>query len=251
MNHGSFNRALIAQEALKAPIPVKEGRGNYFLPSNEFAVSFTPIRAGIFNIYLFGVIEDANQFISAIEVLQAAGENDVVLIHLSTDGGSLDATDTFITAMQECEARVIVKASGGVHSAGTVILLNADEFVLSENFNALIHNGSTWSGGKFSDWKSQTKHTERYMEKVMRTTYENFLTDKEIDELLDGKDLWLDADAFMERMQRRNDIRATKAENARDEVLNSLIAQHQEQALLDVPKVKPKRKKKEEVAEVE
>lgn len=205
--------------------PNNDGKqaGFHYPFCNDFQVSYTPVRSGIFNIYLFGVIEDANQFVAAIEVLQAAGENDVVVIHLSTDGGSLDATDTFITAMRDCEARIIVRATGGVHSAGSIILLNADEFILSENFNCLIHNGSTGSGGKYSDWKLQTRHTERYMERVMRKTYEGFLSDEEIEDLLAGKDMWLDAKEFGERWEKRNELLKGRIAQGQNDALKAIM----------------------------
>lgn len=203
----------------------KRDAGYAYSYYSDFPVTYMPVKAGVFNIYLFGQIEDATQFISAIEVLNAASEHDVVIIHLSTNGGSLDATDTFIQAMRECEARIIVKASGGVHSAGTVILLNADEFTLSENFNALIHNGSCGVGGKFSDFRIQAKHTEAYMERVMKTTYAGFLSEAEIESLIDGKDIWLDADQFVERWEARNEILRVRMENDQDEVLAALAEQ--------------------------
>jgi ATP-dependent protease ClpP protease subunit len=203
--------------------------------SVPFPVTYTPMQAGIFNIYLFGVIEDAMQFISAIEVLQQATENDIVYIHLSTDGGSLDATDTFLSAMRDCQARVVVKASGGVHSAGTVILLNADEFFLSDNFNALIHNGSCGSGGKFSDFVAHSKHNMKYMETVMYNTYAGFLTDEEIAQMLDGKDFWLNGDEFAERFNARNEIIAKQMEEA-----EAAFAELVEAASAAKPKAKKK-----------
>jgi ATP-dependent protease ClpP protease subunit len=201
---------------IRADRPNNDGKAAFYGYGGlaPFPVTYTPMQAGVFNIYLFGVIEDATQFISAIEVMQQATENDVVYIHLSTDGGSLDATDTFLSAMRECQARVIVKASGGVHSAGTVILLHADEFFLSENFNALIHNGSCGSGGKFSDYVAHSKHTVRYFETVMHNTYQGFLTDEEITQLLNGTDFWMDADEFAERFNARNEIIAAQMEEA-------------------------------------
>lgn len=188
----------------------------------EFAVTYTPITAGVFNIYLFGLIEEATQFISAIEVMQQASEQDVVIVHLSTDGGSLDATDSFITAMHECAAKVVVKASGGVHSAGTKILLACDEFYLSDNFNALIHNGSCGAGGKTSDFRAQSKHTLAYMDRVMHETYEGFMTEEEIQQLIDGKDFWFDGDEFLERSERRNDILAQQQEAAQESFAQAL-----------------------------
>lgn len=218
------------------------------LEAPEFHVTYTPIRCGIFNIYLTREIESADQFTSAIEVLQAAGENDTVVIHLSTPGGSLDATDTFLMAMQDCEAKIIIRASGGVHSAGTVILMHADEFYLSDNFNSLIHNGSTGVGGKFSDFKAQAKHTIDYMHKVLRKTYAGFLTDKEIEDLIEGKDIWLDGEAFGKRFEARNAYLAKQAETEQQAARQALLA---ELGITEPEAAKPKRtkKKKKEATE--
>lgn len=195
----------------------KSSDGYAYEDPNAFHVSYVPSNAGVYNIFLYGEITDASQFVDAIQALGVASENDVVQIHLSTPGGCLDATDTFIHAMRECSARIIVKASGGVHSAGSVILLNADEFTLSENFNCLIHNGSVGHAGKFSDWRAQTKHTDAYMERVMRSTYEGFLSEEELDNLLAGKDIWLDAESFVARWEARNAAYEAAIEASEDE----------------------------------
>lgn len=172
----------------------------------EFTITYTPNKAGEYNIYLYGLIISAQQFVSAVEVLGNASDQDVVVIHLSTDGGSLDATDTLITAMNESEAHVVVKASGGVHSAGTLIILAADEFQLSDNANFLFHNGSCGAGGKFSDFISHADHNKKYFERVIRTAYHGFLLETEIDDVLKGCDLWMDSDEFVRRHEARNDV---------------------------------------------
>lgn len=170
-----------------------------------FRVGYTPSSRGRFDIYLYDEIVSATQFTAAIDAMMQASEGDVVVIHLSTNGGSMDATDTFIQAMRECQARVIVKASGGVHSAGTMILLNASEFTLSENFNSLIHNGSYGLGGKASDVKAQAAFTEKFMDKTARASYEGFLTPEEIQQMIDGKDFWLGPEEWMERHAKREE----------------------------------------------
>ena len=182
--------------------------------SDQFPISFEPHRSGTYNIYLFGEIESPTQFIGAIEVMRMATENDTIVIHLQTCGGSIDATDTFIQGMRECEAPIVVRASGGVHSAGTLILLEADHFTLSENFSSLIHNGSTGAAGKFSDYKSETAFTAKWFERALRDAYEGFLTEDELDDVMKGVDMWLDADEWMRRAQARNEYAKRKMEEA-------------------------------------
>ncbi len=171
--------------------------------NDKFSVDYTPNPGGTFTIRIFGEIHSPNQFEDALEVLDSASEDDTVVIRLSTDGGDTDATDTFVSAMQRCKARVLVEASGGVHSAGTIILMNAPEFRLSDNFNALIHNGSIGAAGKTSDTLSQLKFYGKYMEKLFTDTYKGFLTDEELSQLMSGADFWLTGNEWVERWKNR------------------------------------------------
>jgi ATP-dependent protease ClpP protease subunit len=206
-------RQFIARKGGAAP---EDKRAFRFGDEADFRVSFTPVHAGKYTIYLYGLIESPNQFIDAIDVLDSATPLDLVDIQLQTPGGNLDAADAFIHAMRRCSAKVKVTATGGVHSAGTLILLNADEFELSEGFNALVHNGSCGPAGKFSDWEAEAAHTKRYMRKVFESNYKHFLTDDELEAMIGGKDIWLDAEGFVERWERR--MTALEADEAFEEV---------------------------------
>ena len=208
-----------------AKVPEMYKRASYYgEPPAEFNVTYTPIKSGVFNIYLLGDIEEPTQFINAIEVMATATELDTVNIHLSSNGGSLDAADTFLASMSRCEAKVVAFVSGGCHSAATIILLNVDEFSLSEGANFLIHNGSAGSGGKFSDFVAQSKHTIDYMNRVMRKTYRHFLSEQELDQLIDGKDFWMDAEEFSTRYELRNALMMEEYEKA-EAALNEAIAE--------------------------
>lgn len=208
-------------EQPEAGRPRRRGGFNPFADEGAFRVTETRSMAQKIDIWLFGEIEDSNQFIDAIEALDAANEGDLVIINLSTNGGNLDSTDTFLQAMRECRARIIVKATGGVHSAGTVILLAAEEFLLSENFNSLIHNGSFGAGGKTSDVKAQAKFQAEYMDAFCRTTYEGFLTDEEIEQLIAGKDFWLGPKEWMERWNKREALLGNDVEENSEEPVDN------------------------------
>ena len=170
-----------------------------------FPVTYTSIKSGQYNVYLFGAIHSPMQFIPAIEALEAAGPEDTVVINLSCPGGDLDSTDTFLQAMRESEGRVVVRASGGCHSAASVILLRAEEFTLSENFNCLIHNGACGAYGDFNKFAAAAKRSMEYMNQIMRQSYEGFLTSEEIDQLIEGKDFWVSRDEFIVRVANRQD----------------------------------------------
>jgi ATP-dependent protease ClpP protease subunit len=189
----------------------KEASWGYDTPE-PFNVTVQTNVQHTFKIKLFGPIEDPSQFDYAIEAFERATDVDRVLVHLSSPGGSVDATDTFLNAMHNCAAPVHVMASGGCHSAATIILLNAPSFTLSDGFNCLIHNGSTGSYGKMSDYRAETRFTGEFMESLMRRTYEGFLSEEEIAQLIDGKDFWMGPEEFCQRAERRDELLSEAAE---------------------------------------
>lgn len=159
----------------------------------------------VWDIFLYGPILSAEQMVEAMMAFSSAGENDTVIVNLSTGGGCVDATDTFIDGMKDCRGRVIVKASGGVHSAGTLILLSAPEFSLSAGFNSLFHNGSVGAGGKLSDYRASSAFTSSFMERLFVETYTGFLTEDELERMIQGKDFWMDAEEFLRRHKQQQE----------------------------------------------
>ena len=190
--------------------PSKASEDDEFGVDNTFYVSCIETEEGpkIFNVFIYRGIESPEQFIPAIEALQVANEDDLVMVHLSTPGGDIDATDTFLHACEMCRGRIVFNASGGVHSAGTLILMNADEVIFSEGFNALVHNGMVGHGGKFSEWVAASDYARKHMESLFWKTYKGFMTDEEIQLMLEGKDFWFDAEEFKERHAKRATLNA-------------------------------------------
>lgn len=172
-----------------------------------FYVSMTELEdQDVYNIFIFKPITDAEQFIPAIQALQQADEGDLVIVNLSTPGGDIDATDTFLQALGATEAEVVYVASGGVHSAGTLILMqaDADNVAFSKGFNALVHNGNVGMGSKYSDWVNAVAYMQVHMSKLMRDAYKGFLSETELEQLLQGKDYWFDGEEFKSRLYKRN-----------------------------------------------
>ena len=159
-------------------------------------------------IFLYGPIESAFDFAEAIEPLARCDEGDTVTIHLSSPGGCLSAVDALLHAIKTAQDKgveVHCVATGLTASAGTFILLECTSFELSSGFHALIHNGSLGDGGSYNQFRASSMFHLKYMEDRLREVYANFLSPEEIEEVLDGKDIWLSPDDWIERYQKRNE----------------------------------------------
>lgn len=194
---------------------VKRNLGDEDGSVQPFFTTFIPRKGGTFKINLHGPIISADQFVWAVQALEAADEDDVVEISLQSPGGSMDVADYFIHAMRKTAAHIHISASGNCSSAATFILLQSDSFDLSEHFNSTLHCGSIGSGGNYNEYKIQTTFYPQWMEKALRSGYEGFLSEKEIQGMLEGRDIILNAEQWAERYEKRNQYFQAKTEAAK------------------------------------
>ena len=86
---------------------------------NPFLVSAEDQSCVKYKPRIWGSIETTEDFLYVIEVLEVAKEQDIVELHVSSYGGSLDAISALIHTMQKCAAHVHVVLTGTVCSAET------------------------------------------------------------------------------------------------------------------------------------
>lgn len=180
----------------------------------EYTVGFLPHKSGKYRIEIDSAIEHVSQFSTAIQILQQAKEDDEIEIHLQCPGGNTDASGAFVHALNKCEAQVHIVASGGVHSAAVDILLCADSFELADNFNCLIHNGGSGSIGNINEYLAKSDFDKEFIKKQQTDILEGFLTPVEIEGVLRGDNLWLDAQGWCDRAIKRLQHFQNKWENA-------------------------------------
>lgn len=183
----------------------KDSRGSYRYDGCEsFDVSYIPNRSGTYILNINRGIEEVSQFDYAIQAMNMANEDDQIEIRLQCPGGSLDATDALIHAMHGCKAPIHTVATGNCSSAASAILLESHSFELSDGFSSLIHCGSLGAGGAFNEFNASTKFHQEFMPNWMRKTYMGFLSEDEIEGLIKGQDIWLNAEQWGDRYEKRN-----------------------------------------------
>lgn len=161
--------------------------------------------------YLSGTIEGADQYIDWFDIIRHSGKNDIIKIYINSYGGDLFTAIQFMRALNETEATVAVSVEGACMSAATVVFLNADLFEVSEHSMFMFHNYSGGTFGKGGEMLDQLKHERAWSEKLLNDIYSDFLTDKEIMSMLDNKDLWMDGDEVIKRLQKKAKKVNTKA----------------------------------------
>jgi hypothetical protein len=94
--------------------------------------------------------------------------------------------------------------------------LEADSFELSSSFNALIHCGSDGAYGNVNEYTAKSSFDLVFRTRQFKKTYEGFLSEEEIENVLKGQDLWLDAPSWHARAISRGEYYKAKADIAKE-----------------------------------
>lgn len=168
--------------------------------------------ACLYEYYISGVISGPEDYIEIFDQIRHARADDEIKIYLNTYGGDMYTAIQFMRVLSETSALVTCSVEGACMSAGTLIFLNADVFEVTPHSSFMIHNYSGGTIGKGSEMHAQITHEKKWSEKLFKEVYEDFLTVKEIDEILAGRDLWMEVDEVAERMNKRIATRREMAE---------------------------------------
>ena len=160
----------------------------------------TPI-GHLYEFYLSGNIEAPEQYINWFDVIRKASEQDVIKIYINSDGGNLYTAIQFARSLKETKAYVMVSIEGSCMSAATIIMLCADSYEVAEHSVFMFHNYSGGTSGKGGEMYDNIIYERRWSENFLYDIYRSFLTEREIQSMLDNKDLWMTSEEVIERLQ--------------------------------------------------
>ena len=207
------------------------------------------IPVNIFHYYIVDEIGEPHQFLDLINTLKTAEEHDTIFIYLNTPGGSLQTTIQIIGAIRQSDATVVTCLEGEVCSAGTLIFLVGDKHIVNSNCTFMIHNYSQWLGGKGNEVALRVKYSEQYFRKLAFDLYKGFLTDEEIETVMQGKDYWLESEEVTARLLARNESPPSTVNDITSETLNKVSEKLTEDVIAEavlavevLPKKKPAKK---------
>jgi len=176
-----------------------------------FSVQAIPQTVTEYKIHINGALEDHTQVEDVITVLDLAEEHDRVTIYLSSPGGNVDVGNSIIHAMEKCRAEIYVVGSGSICSMAPFILFSADGFELEPYTSVMFHSISFGQYAEGVDVEKYAKFVNRKAKQMFTDRLEGFFSKEEIDNILDRKDeIWMDADEFVERFEKRQEFLRNK-----------------------------------------
>ena len=174
-------------------------------------------------------ITEVDDFEEEFQLFLAAGPSDTIKIDLVTPGGSLDTAHLLKRAILTTQAKTIAYIGPTCASAGTALALACDEWEVDEMSSFMIHTASYGYVGTAPNVKANVEHSDKMIERFVRTTYAGFLSEAEIVTVLDGKELYFEGEELAERLveyaEYRDELRRAYAEEDEEPVDTPVFAE--------------------------
>lgn len=186
--------------------------------SNKLGYFRSTQQAECLDIHITGYIQDASYYTQVVQAIKQTEEGDVIKLHINSYGGNLNGLQSLLSAMFSTEATTVAYLDGACFSAASMLALHCDNIHVSPMSEAMVHFVSFSTGGKGSDVLGHVEFIQRTSEKLFRDTYEYFLTAEEIEQCIhSGKEIWLDSEQIIERLQNKYSTLQAERESESDE----------------------------------
>ena len=170
------------------------------LEEKELKIYSVPL-ASKYTVHLTDIVEP-DFYSDLFYQLENCGESDVFEIVLNTFGGQEDTAIQLYNAIQNSPATVVGRVSGYCCSAGTIILLACHTWIVPPNSKLMIHSSSGGTSGKSHETQAMVEFDANWLKSFFISVYKGFLTDKEITEVLGGKDMWFTGEEAVKRLKK-------------------------------------------------
>jgi ATP-dependent protease ClpP protease subunit len=154
-------------------------------------------------VFIDDDITDPRNYRDVIHCLATCSENDSVNLLVNSSGGRTDSIWQIIEAMKGCRGDVSVTVIGAAYSAASMLACMAPECYIADSAEFMLHTAHYGSIGTVPNVKGQTEFATRQINKLLDQAYKGFLTDKELEELKNGKEFWFDSEESGKRMTKR------------------------------------------------
>lgn len=157
-----------------------------------------------------------------IALMLSATEMDTITWNINSDGGYVKSLNMLVGFKSMCAAKQIHVLMGEASSAATSFFLSeADQYIVGDRASFMIHEYQVGSGGTMSNSKRRTDFSNAECEKWVKDSYENFLSESEIESVLTGVEIYLDANEIRDRLTKREELRRQRHQDEVDAEQNA------------------------------
>lgn len=155
----------------------------------------------VYTINFWHDFDDPRNYIPYFKVLEEAREEDVIIFYFNSPGGSIHTLNLFINALRRCKSKTVIARINYAASAAALLALFCDNIEFNTNSTLMLHTYSTLMYGKGQEVESEMIHNKIEFERLLKLICSKILSEKEIDEMLNGKDFYFSGEEAIRRLK--------------------------------------------------
>lgn len=153
------------------------------------------------DVYLSTSFEAPEDYLTLFNMLEHASENETFNFYLNSYGGRLDSGVQFINKLRATKAHTKCIVESSSYSMGAIFPFACKETEMREHTTLMWHNFSTGqSRSKGNEIMLSVASTSAMFKKLLEDVCGSILTQQEIDNIVEGKDLYLTREQIAVRM---------------------------------------------------
>lgn len=167
----------------------------------------------VYTINFWHDFGDPKLYLSYFKVLEEAHEEDVIIFYFNSPGGSIHTLNLFINALRRCKSKTVISRVNYAASAAALLALFCDNIEFNTNSTLMLHTYSSLLYGKGQEIESEMIHNKKEFEQLLRYICSKILSEKELDELINGKDFYFSGEEAIKRLKQNASKKLNQLKN--------------------------------------
>lgn len=156
--------------------------------------------------HLYGPIGHPEEYIEDLTFIRSLGEGEVCSIYCNSPGGAVDTGLAIAGAVRDSPADFIFHVDSECSSAATFVMLQCSAWRIDPNARIFIHNYQGGSMGSGHEMFKQLEFEREWSRQLLNDIYRHFLTDEEIDKVLNNDVIFMSGQECSDRLNKRMEI---------------------------------------------
>lgn len=189
--------------------------------------------------YIVSITDDfdtANRYDEVVALLANTTEHDEIWWNIASNGGFVDSLQMLLGWKAMCPAVQVHVLHANADSCASVFFLSpADNYIVGNGATMFCHEVQAGASGTTSNLDRRVQHLVKQNEDFVKKTYADFLTEQEIDDMLKGVEIYLDAEEIRSRLTKREELRRQRYQEEVDKEQNTPedLSQYSDEELLE------------------
>lgn len=188
--------SLFIEEVPEEQIPLDDEDGNIIPGIYASEPSYD-----VYKFYVGDFSEEGTGLHPILDRIKKANQTDYLEFHIDSNGGSVNEGKLFYDMINHFDPDNVAAFLNTGYSMGALLFCMVENRIVHEFSDLMFHDYSTFMYGKAGDLETSHKHSSTHLRNFFKkfTVDKGFLTNEEFEQMLIGKEFWMDTKEMCQR----------------------------------------------------